>query len=148
MDNPTFFELYCERTGVPRSAFVIDLFRRTIYPHARPFIPPLKAVNPYYFVPDYNFIENVSAMRQPEQFASAVRSFLQDPANASFLRRRLRLRISVRRMVTVVTYVRSPNLPSDLMLLLRSNGTQHPFWREESTGPSPGEIDRGASGLN
>lgn len=137
MEPPTFFDLYCQRTGVARSEFVTDLLDRTIYPHARPFVRLLQAANPDFFLPDHGFIEDVSLMRRPAQFALAVRRFLTDARNETFLRDRLRLRISVRRMVTVVNYVRSPNLPPDLMDLLRSDGTHHPFWHQESTGPPP-----------
>jgi len=147
MDNRSFFELYCQRTGVARSGFVTDLLRRTLYPHALPFLVMLRAADPDYFNPEYEFIEDVSLMRRPAQFAHAVRHFLDHPRNLTFLRDRLRLRISVRRMVTVVNYVRSPNLPPDLMLLLRSDGTRHPFRRYESNGP-PTDNDWGSTGPN
>jgi hypothetical protein len=150
MDNRSFFELYCQRTGVARSGFVTDLLKRTLYPHALPFLVLLRAANPNYFNPDLEFIEDISLMRSPTQFAHAVRHFLQHPRNGSFLRNQLRLRISVRRMVTVVNYVRSPNLPEDLMDLLRDDGTHHPF-RHDPSGrrpPPPEDIDMGSAGPN
>jgi hypothetical protein len=149
MDNRPFLDLYCQRTGVARSGFVTDLLKRTLYPHALPLLVMLRAANPDYFNPDYEFIEDISLMRRPAQFAHAVRHFLQHPGNASFLRNHLRLRISVRRMVTLVNYVLAPNLPPDLMDLLRDDGTRHPFRHDpRSRPPPPEDIDMGSAGPN
>lgn len=131
MENRTFLELYCQRVGIARSDFVTDVLRRTLYPHARPLISLLESMDDQHFHPDYEFIEDVSLMRRPEHFAAAVRCYLEHPRNRAFLRRRLKLRISVRRMLTVVSHVSPPTLPPSLLSLLHPDGTLQPFWQPE-----------------
>ena len=144
MDNLPFLDRYCQRTDQRRSAFVTDVLHRTLYPHARPFTRLLEALDRQYFHPDYEFIEDISLMRRPADFSSAVRSYLEHPRNRSFLRRRLRLRISVRRMVELVNHVSEPALPPELSRLLQPDGTRQPFWRPGRSNPPIGgkEEDR------
>ena len=137
MDNRSFLEIYCQRTNQRRSHFVPDVLHRTLYPHARPFIRLLEALDQQYFHPDYEFIEDISLMRRPADFSAAVRSYLEHPRNRTFLRRRLRLRISVRRMLELVNHVSPPVLPPELSRLLQPDGTRQPFWRPGSNHPHP-----------
>jgi len=130
METQSFLELYCQRTGLRRSQFVTDVLHRTLYPHAKPCIRLLEAFSAQYFHPDYEFIEDVSLMRRPGDFSTAMRSYLEHPHNRTFLRRRLRLRISVRRMLALVNHVNPPVLTSDLAALLQPEGTQPPFWQQ------------------
>lgn len=136
MENRSFLELYCQCTGLRRSQFVTDVLQRTLYPHARPCLRLLEALDDQHFHPDYEFIEDVSLMRRPGDFSTAMRNFLEHPRNRSFLRRRLRMRISVRRMLALVNHVNPPVLTSDLAALLRADGTQQPFW-QPSRGSNP-----------
>jgi hypothetical protein len=141
MDNQPFLDRYCQRTGQRRSEFVTDVLRRTLYPHARLFIRVLELLDRQHFHPDYEFIEDVSLMRRQADFSSAVRSYLEHPRNRSFLRRRLRLRISVRRMVDLVNHVSPPVLPTELSRLLQPDGTRQPFWRPGRSNPPIGEKE-------
>lgn len=143
MDTRSFLELYCQRTGLRRSQFVTDVLHRTLYTHARPWIRLLETLDDQHFHPDYEFIEDVSLMRRPGDFSTAMRNYLEHPRNRSFLRRRLRLRISVRRMLALVNHVNPPVLTSDLAALLKADGTQQPFWRpgRGSNPPVEGKSD-------
>lgn len=147
MENRSFLELYCQHTGLRRSQFVTDVLRRTLYPHALPFVRVMELLDDQHFHPDYEFIEDVSLMRRPGDFCTAMRNYLEHPRNRSFLRRRLRMRISVRRMLALVNHVNPPVLTSDLAALLQADGTQQPFWRpgRGSNPPVGGKNDEHAS---
>ncbi|MEJ1971993.1 MAG: hypothetical protein WDM96_05780 [Lacunisphaera sp.] len=142
LDSRSFLDLYVQHTGRRRAEFVADVLRRTLYPHARLFTRLLTALDAQYFHPDYEFIEDVSLMRRPADFSAAVRSYLEHPRNRSFPRRRLRLRISVRRMLKLANHVSPPTLPPELASLLQPGGTRQPFWRPNRSAPSIGDEQK------
>lgn len=137
MKTRSFLVVYCRRTGMSPAAFAGELLARTLYPWAARFRWWIDVIDPDCFAEDYAFIERISHMRQRSDFAIAVEEFLERPANRSFLRSRLRLRISVRRMLEEVNAIFPPNLPPELNALMQPEGTHHPFWRPESRPPVP-----------
>jgi hypothetical protein len=126
-DRPPFHILYCRTRGIAPSAFARELLRHSVYPQARPWLGLLTWLNPGHFDPDYEFIADVSGLRRRTDFGDAAESYLSHPHNRGFLRRQLRLRISVRRMLRLVNEVLPQNLPWDLRDRLEAKDSLTPF---------------------
>lgn len=115
--------------GVIPAAFTTDLLLKAMPPHARWLVGLLDAFDRQHFQADYEFIEDISQLKRPADFWAAAESYAGHPANTGFLRRRLRLRISVRRMLAIVHHVLPAELPPELAAMLREEGTMAPFGR-------------------
>ena len=95
---PDFSERFCRRTGVTPARWHAVALRRALYPHARLLRPLLAALDPEFFAADRDFISGVGRLTRHSDFVIEAEEFAHHPANQSFLRRRLRLRVSVRRL--------------------------------------------------
>ena len=62
------------------------------------FLPFLAFFFPHYFDADNELIAAVGLLRTPETLDDEIHCFYDHPANRRFLRRKLHLRISVRRV--------------------------------------------------
>lgn len=87
----------CARFGVATERYLEFALRRTLYPHARLLRPLLRAWDADFFAPDREFLAAVGRLSRWRDFAGEVKDFHCHPANSGFLRRRLRLRVSVGR---------------------------------------------------
>ena len=130
----SFMMRYCRTRGVLPAAFANQLLLETLYPHARPLLGLLTQLNPDHFRADYEFIEDVSRMQHHTDFGDAVECYITHPANAGFLRRRLRLRISVRRMLRLANDVFPQELREELRVRLQKKNTLTPFDGQGATG--------------
>jgi hypothetical protein len=97
-----FAEKFCRQFKVPPTAFRAALLSRTLYPAARFLRPLLTLLNHDYFAADHSYIDSVGRIRRLRELANESHEFAQHPANRSFLRSTLRLRISVGRMHDLV----------------------------------------------
>jgi hypothetical protein len=129
-DRPLFISLYCRRRGIAPSAFARDLLLRSVYPHTRPLVTLLTQLNRGYFEADYEFIVDVGQLRRRTDFGAAAESYISHPANKGFIRRRLKLRISVRRMLELVEDVLPQQVPSELRERLQAKDSLTPFEQE------------------
>ena len=102
--HPTLAEAYCRQRGLPAAEFERALLRETLPPAARR-ARFLLALIPRYFEPDLIFIHHVGRLRRLDDLSYEEIEFRQDRANRSFLRGRLRLRVSTRRLRQVVERV-------------------------------------------
>ncbi|AOS45904.1 hypothetical protein Verru16b_02995 [Lacunisphaera limnophila] len=93
---------YCARWGVSPADFRADLLTRTLYLPARPLVRLLAWFDSEYFQADYEFIDDVVQLADTAGFRDALDCYAQHFSNRRFLRSRLRLRISARRMWRVV----------------------------------------------
>jgi hypothetical protein len=109
--EPTFRERYCRRHGLAPEAFPRHLLPRALYPHARPLAALLGWLDRQHFQADHEFIEDVGHMRRLADFPEAARNYADHFSNGGFLRRTLRLRVSVRRMWLIVAGVRAEEVP-------------------------------------
>jgi len=100
----TFEEQYCAKHGIPPEQFVEAVFRRTLYPAGR-LLRPLLALDSGYFTADRNFIKGVGRITRFRDFEGEARDYLIHPENQGFLRRVLRLRVSVYRVLRIVRSV-------------------------------------------
>ncbi len=105
MSAKTFAELYCEREKISPDEWRAILFRQTLYPHARPVAWLVRRLKPRHFLADYEFVEDVGYLRSLKDLSLALGSFIEHPSNWGMLRRRLRIRISARRMLAIVRTV-------------------------------------------
>jgi hypothetical protein len=101
----TFANRYCEQHNLPREDFDRVVFRRALPNRVRLIAPLIAAISPTYFAPDFDFVRDIGAMRQPSDFKWALADFRSHTANREFLRRQLRLRTSVSRMRRVIESV-------------------------------------------
>jgi len=99
--HATFCERFCVRFGVPPERYERAVLKRSLYPLAR-VLRPFLALDREYFVADRVFILEVGRITRLEQFQSEATEYWHDPANATFLRRRLKLRTSARQLRRLV----------------------------------------------
>ncbi len=123
----SFLMVYCRRQGVLPADFPTDMLLKTLYPHARPFFGLLTHLSRDFFRPDYEFIEDVSCMQHARDLGHAVENYVTHPANKTFLRRRLRLRISVRRMLRLVDELLPHELTHENRERLEAEDSKMPF---------------------
>lgn len=97
----TFRELYCERRGITAERFEHELVRRSLYWPARP-IYWLLGLNRAYTSPDYEFVRGVGDLRSWRDFHNETVEYHYHPHNRGFLRDALRLRVSAKRLKTVL----------------------------------------------
>ena len=98
----TFTELYCQRYRVRTERYVRSMFWRCLHPRTWLLVPFLKLIAPDYFAADYDLIRNVGRLTHAGGLTEDLADFHTHPLNGSFARRRLRLRLSVRRVTKQV----------------------------------------------
>ena len=86
-----------------------------------------------HFTADYDFIEAVGWLREQRDYQATVREFTAHPANRGFLRRWLRLRVSVRRVSELVGEIHGRECP--VQVDGAGGGSSSPF------GPNDGPVD-------
>jgi hypothetical protein len=126
--NPKSFQaLYCARWHVPPEQFRSDLLSRALYPHARPVMPLLRRINGQHCQADFEFIDDVAYLEKIEGFQDALDCFAGHFSNHGFLRRRLRLRISARRMWRVVREILPGTPAAGLARRMKDQDSVTPF---------------------
>lgn len=98
-----FAKLYCEHHDIDTSDYLLTLFKRSLYPHARPLKWLLQWLSPNYFRADYDFVHDVGRIRRFKDYELAVEEFIYHPANRDNpLRTLLRIRVSSGRLRRIV----------------------------------------------
>lgn len=97
----TFADAYCSSHRVRPEDYEHIVFLRTLHPVARIFRGTLGLI-PRYFAADHSFIRSVGALTRRRDFGLEELDYVHDPANRGFLRRKLRLRVSARRLYALV----------------------------------------------
>ena len=100
----TFEEQFCIKHGVAPEQYVEAMLKLSLYPLAR-WLRPVLAMDSAFCAADRNFIIGVGRISRFDDFDAEVRDYLIDPENSGFLRRVLKLRVSVTRMLPVVRSV-------------------------------------------
>jgi hypothetical protein len=93
----TFQEQFCAQNRVAAADFESALLQLTLYPAAR-VLRPLLGLSPRYFEDEILFVRQVGAIRRPDDYLACEAEYLESEGYRGFLHRRLRLRISCRRM--------------------------------------------------
>jgi hypothetical protein len=94
----TFAEKFCERHGVPSARYVDVMFWRCLHRRAWPVAPLLRWLAPEFFAPDLELVRGLGRMSSAAALNEEIADFYAHPLNRGFAKRRLRLRLSVRRV--------------------------------------------------
>jgi hypothetical protein len=87
------------------------LFWKSLYPHTIPLVPLLALLRIGYFKPDRELIHGLARATTPEKFRDEINDYVLNPANASWLRNRAKLRVSTRRVERFAILCLGPNTP-------------------------------------
>ncbi len=98
----TFAELYCARHALPPEGFERAVLRRCLHRRAWLVGLTLRMFAADFFAPDLELVRSVGRLRRNHDFDLEVESFRHHPDNQHWLRRHLRLRISIRRLRRVL----------------------------------------------
>lgn len=93
----TFQEHFCAQNRVAAPDFEAALLKLTLHREAR-LLRPLLALMPGYFDDEIQFVRQVGSIRRADDYLSCEAEYLESEGYRGFLHRRLRLRISCRRM--------------------------------------------------
>lgn len=102
----SFAETFCAQYGVPPPLYGATVLRLTLYPHAR-WLAGVGSQN--FLAPDRYFIACVGRLTRWGGFAGEAHEFQHLAENRGFLRRSLRLRVSVGRMRALFSEVMGGN---------------------------------------
>jgi hypothetical protein len=94
----TFAELYCQKRNLAANRFVEAVLAESLYPHAHMFFVFLVWLHPDYAASDIDFIGGVGRLTRLQDFWAEAEDFAHHPRNRGFLRQRLRVRVSARRL--------------------------------------------------
>jgi hypothetical protein len=91
-------EIFCAAEECPDSEFAPRLFWQALPPWVRPLAWGVWCCNRPYFQTDFELLSAVGWARTERDLEREISEFRSDGRNATFWRRRLRLRISTRRL--------------------------------------------------
>jgi hypothetical protein len=94
----TFDEQFCSHYGGPLSRYQPELLARALHPAARWLRPLVLCFDPHFFDADMALIARLAQVTRVRDLILETRDFLDFPADDRFLRRQLRLRLSVGRL--------------------------------------------------
>ena len=96
----TFREAYCKKFGISGKEYSRHIFRRCLHRRARLFTWFLKRLDPEYFYEDFHIIRELGEMEDMSCFKPEVGRFHgRNQRSKSFLRRRLKMRLSGKRLI-------------------------------------------------
>ena len=101
-ETPTFREAFCAKSGIKDEEFMREIFNRTTYPHVRFIKYPVEFFNAYHFAADYEYILSVGETRCSKHFMTEGFFFNIHPYNRGWMRRKLLLRVSTKKMQKLV----------------------------------------------
>jgi hypothetical protein len=99
---PTFASLYCRKHRVRPDRFVASVFWKTIFPRAHFWGVPIFVIWSREFSADRDFIAQAGQVENVEQYLEVAEIFHRWPGCRSFLRGKLGLRVSSRRVHRLV----------------------------------------------
>ena len=99
---PTFASLYCKEHGLRPDRFVVSVFWKTIFPRAHFWGIPIFVIWSREFSADREFIAQAGQVENMEQYLELAEVFHRWPGCRSFLRGKLGLRVSSRRLQRLV----------------------------------------------
>ena len=102
---PTFQELFCERYCVHPDKFASAVFWHCLHRRAWLIAPFVRYLTPEFFAADYDLIRDMGRLTRARALADDLADFYSHPNNVGFARRRLKVRLSVRRVTKLVHHV-------------------------------------------
>jgi hypothetical protein len=101
----TFSEAYALSSGVSEARFARRMFWLCLHRRAMFWVPFLAAVFPGYFQPEAQLLAQVGRARSLSAIDEEIRIFRHHDTNQNWLRRRLKFRLSTRRLRRVAVTV-------------------------------------------
>jgi hypothetical protein len=98
-ENRTYAERYCERHKIPTERFPSHLLRRSLHAPLRWYWPLISRFSHTTNELDWRCVEAVGRLRNRDSVYSELAEFGYNPGNLTFWRRRLRQRLSTRRLM-------------------------------------------------
>ena len=96
-----FATRFCRQNQIPLASYRAVLLRRSLYPTARWLRPLLRLLNRDHFSADLELIDNLGSLTRGADFLVEAHEFNHHPANRSYLRSSLRLRVSIGRIQSI-----------------------------------------------
>lgn len=97
-----FAARFCQQYEVRPEAYAEAMLRRCLHRRTRPFVWVLRRIDPEYFQPDFELIRSIGKLTHAHTWQEDAAEYQSHPRNKGFLRRRLRLRVSVQRVTRLV----------------------------------------------
>jgi hypothetical protein len=94
----SFAVLHCQKRNLAPARFVEDVLAQALYPHAHVLYMLLVWLHADYGAADLDFINGVGRLSRLHDFWAEADYFAHHPRNLGFLRQRLRIRVSARRL--------------------------------------------------
>jgi len=101
MNAVTFAERFCAKHGLAPEEFLEAALGRALYPRVR-MLRAVRGLKDAHFASDREFISRVGRIKALHEFELEAYAYTQDFRNGAFLRRTLKLRVSVRRLQALV----------------------------------------------
>lgn len=106
--KPTFKQRFIEKTGGNAEHFTRDVLWRTLPIHARILLPFARIFDPSVLAADYDLIADIAQLSSRREFSDSVGVRRFHPANHGFLRKVVRVRVSIARLHRLVYDVMRP----------------------------------------
>lgn len=106
--KPAFKQRFIEKTRVSPEDFNREVLRRTLPMHARVLLPLASLIKPDVLAADYDLIADIAILTSRREFSESAGTRRFHPANRGFLRRVLRIRVSISKLRDLVYDVMRP----------------------------------------
>jgi hypothetical protein len=95
-----FRDAFCALRGCPPDAYEEEMFRASLYPHARLFAGMIRRLRPTFFREDFDIVRELAWVNSPAIFQSEVNRFHgRNVRCRNLLRTALLIRISGKRLM-------------------------------------------------
>jgi hypothetical protein len=98
-----FSELFCARQRVDPARYADTMFWRCLHRRTWPVAGIIKVIARDYFQPDYELIRSVGQLSSTKELRDELANFNFHPGNHGWMRRRLKFRVSGRKLYRVVS---------------------------------------------
>jgi hypothetical protein len=96
--SANFAELFCQKRDLTPDRFVEEVLAQALYPHAHILYVLLVWLHRDYGAADLDFVNGVGRLARLPDFWVEAEEYAYHPRNFGFLRQRLRIRVSARRL--------------------------------------------------
>jgi hypothetical protein len=108
-----FKQRFLAQTSIRPENFNREVLRRTLPLHARVVLPAVTLIKPDVLSADYDLIEDIALLTSRRDFSASAGIRRFHPANRGFLRKVLRIRVSISKLRDLVYDVMRPRTGAD-----------------------------------
>jgi hypothetical protein len=106
--KPAFKQRFIEKNRVSPEDFNREVLRRTLPMHARALLPLASLIKPDVLAADYDLIADIALLTSRREFSDSAGTRRFHPANRGFIRKVLRIRVSISKLRDLVYDVMRP----------------------------------------